>query len=146
MPLMTQDLLLATLRTISARVTVEWPPRFKEQYASRSLAIEEKHTPLDTGFDSRQWLADNLQHFDKLGVLMDATETATRDVLIDGTDGVRQLEDFDRVMAVMNAARSTLLSKTINGYPVGKQRLPRNGDTLTAEEGHIVATVKDRPD
>jgi hypothetical protein len=47
-----------------------------------------------------------LQHFDNLDVLMDATETAARDVLIDGTDGARELESFHRVMAVMNSASS----------------------------------------
>jgi len=41
MPLMIQDLLEATLQTISAQVTVEWPPGFKKQYASRRSAIED---------------------------------------------------------------------------------------------------------
>jgi len=78
--------------------------RDKEQYANCRFAIEYTHASPDTGLDNRQWLADNLQHFDNLGVLMDATETTARDVLIDGTDGGCQLENFDLVMAITNSA------------------------------------------
>jgi hypothetical protein len=46
---MTQDLLEATLKTISSRAMVEWPPKFKEGYASRRLATEELHTPQTSG-------------------------------------------------------------------------------------------------
>src|SRR6266480_1902215 len=103
---MTEDLLQATLQTISDRATVAWPPNFKEDYATTRLATEKTHAPPDNGLDSSQWLADNLQYSDNLGVLMDATETESRDVLINGTDGGHELEYFDRVMTIMNSASS----------------------------------------
>ena len=99
-------MLKATLLSITAKLKVTWPDNFKEDYASQEgahvTAGTSDNADSETGKTQAAWLAESLQDFDALGLLLDAKETSNRQVLTEGVDATKTTI----VMQLMNSASS----------------------------------------